>query len=75
MKIQTFKVKATVKKGNVTLDHSSRELLDSTTDGESFDDKDIPKKAQVVAESNNIEQQAIKEMGDGEYFVEWKIIV
>jgi hypothetical protein len=74
MKIQTFSVKAIVKGSQVEVDHTKKVL---TSDGENthFDEGKIAFKAQEVAEFNRKETEVIKSMGDGEYTIDFQLIV
>ncbi len=40
-----------------------------------FDEKDIAKYAQEVAEFNNVEKSSIEHMGEGDYTIDFKLIV
>lgn len=74
-KIVTYHVKGKVgDNGKITLDHSTKELIDdgSTTD---FDEAKIALKAQEVSNFNKTEQSMCEQMGKGEYTVEYKLIV
>lgn len=74
-KVKLFNVKAKVDaNGLVTIDHESKQP-DPEKPEFSFDDKEISKYAQEVAEFNNIESTSISKMGEGEYKIDFKLIV
>lgn len=73
-KIQLFKIKAKVDSNKkLTLDHLHREVIQENL--EEFDEKHIAKKAQEIGEFNRIEQDSIREMGEGSYTIEYKHII
>ena len=77
-KIKTFTIKALVvlgEKGPFTeLNHDTR-VEDAESPEFHFNEKDIAKYAQEVAEFNNIEKSSIEAMGEGEYNISFKLIV
>lgn len=79
VKVKLFKVPAVVKGGIATLDHEKRVAITQEDSQdlveESFEEKDIVKKAQQVAEFNNVEKTLIESMGEGDYMIDFKIIV
>ena len=75
MKIQTFSIKALVNLAKeVTLEHSTKKMTDNG-DGTQFDEGKIALKAQEVAEFNRNEQEIVKSFGEGEYTIDFKLIV
>lgn len=78
MNIRTFTIDATVSnnKGTmvVDLDHTTKKAKEGDT-MESFEERDIAKKANEVSEFNRIEQETIKSMGAGKYTIEYKQVV
>lgn len=79
-KIKTFTIKALVKSGETgpyaELDYESK-VEDAEKPAFHFDEKDIAKYAQEVAEFNNIEKSSIEQMGpqDEPYIIDFKLIV
>lgn len=73
-KIQTFSVKAIVKDGKLEADYLNKALV-SDGDGTEFEEARIALKAQEVAQANKSEQEMIKSFGDGEYTMDFKLIV
>lgn len=74
-RIQLFKVKAKVDAhGKVTADYLTK-VLDSDGEGTNFDDSRIALKAQEVSEFNKTELEMIKSFGEGEYTIDFKLIV
>lgn len=77
-KIKTFTVKASVKLGGsgpfAEIDHETKSE-DPEKPAFSFEEKDIAKYAQEVSEFNNVEKSAIEAMGEGEYTIDFKLIV
>jgi hypothetical protein len=74
MKIQTFKLTARVKDKKVETLDTTRELIDEGN-GTEFEESKIAFKAQEVAQFNSTEVESIKQMGDGDYTIEFKLIV
>lgn len=74
--IKTFIVKATVKGGSLTMDHANKKPAEGEDAfSQSISEDEIAKKAQEVAEFNNIEKTTYESFEDGEYDVEFRAIV
>ncbi len=73
-KIQTFKVKAKVVNGKLEVDYLTKKMESDGT-GTDFDESRIALKAQEVAEANKSELEMIKSFGDGDYELDFKLIV
>lgn len=74
MKIQLFNVMASVDaNGNVKVDHSTREFVEQ--EPKEFAPHLIASKAQEISAFNKSEEEMIRQMGEGTYKIELKLIV
>ena len=76
MKIQTFNIKVKITGGGKIheLDQASKTLSDNG-DSNQFDEGRIALKAQEIAEFNRNEIAIVKSMGDGDYNIDFKLII